>query len=115
MFEPEKLREARAAKAMSRDALAAEMRRISDVKASARGIAFWEDGLHTPRSDVLPVIARALGVDVSALFTDDGAASEDDEEGAAQVTVTTTTFTGPPELVAALMERLRENPAPVPV
>ena len=68
MFKPDRLRAARMEKEWSRDAFAFELRQRGMDRASARGIAFWEDGVHTPRADALPVIADTLGIDVDELF-----------------------------------------------
>lgn len=82
MFKPDQLRAARQRKGWSRDAFAFELRQRGMQRASARGIAFWEDDVHKPRADALPIIAETLGIDVDELFGEKPAApapSEDEE------------------------------------
>lgn len=82
MFKPEKLRSLREERKMSRDTLAHEIRARGTTGTTARGIAFWEQGTHSPSGDVIPLIAASLGVDIAELFTDDEQAASDDEEAA---------------------------------
>lgn len=80
MFKPDQLRAARQRRGWSRDAFAFELRQRGMEKASARGIAFWEDDVHKPRADALPIIADTLGIDVDELFGEKPEQPAPDEE-----------------------------------
>jgi transcriptional regulator with XRE-family HTH domain len=78
---PARIYQARLRAKLTQDDLAHRLR-DHGVKASARYINRWERGVNTPRADVIPVLADALGVAILDLYTPN---ANDDEEAARAV------------------------------
>jgi transcriptional regulator with XRE-family HTH domain len=75
-LQPSKILRARLTAELSQDRVADALK-ARGVGASAKQVWRWEQGIHTPRASVIPVLAEVLGVDMDELFGDD-----EDEEAA---------------------------------
>lgn len=65
---PQRIRQARDAAGLTQAELAHRLRSNGLPKATERSVRRWETGAHTPHANVVPHIARVLGVAITALY-----------------------------------------------
>lgn len=75
-LQPSKILRARLTAGLSQERVA-DYLKGRGVGASAKQIWRWEQGIHTPRASVIPILAQVLGVAMDELYGD-----EEDEEAA---------------------------------
>lgn len=79
---PTRIHQARLSAGLTQEDLAYRLRN-QGIKAAARYINRWERGPgrggNSPRADVIPVLAEALGVSIESLY-ENGDGSDEDEE-----------------------------------